>query len=120
MEFIKRISHSSFFATGAGERKLRCLAVCALLAAASLPQFNSRRAQVGPVAAARSEAAIRRLKTDGGYATLAAALAAARHQNFAPPPPAAPPRPSHAPDFSHKPRQRIPTPVAPRESRPRP
>src|SRR5262249_59417750 len=104
MEFIKRISHSSFFATGAGERKLRRLAVCALLAAASLPQFNSRRAQVGPVAAARSEAAIRRLKTDGGYSTLAAGHAAGALSHLPPPPPAAPPRPAPPPPFSHHPR----------------
>src|SRR5262245_38748501 len=117
MEFIKRISHSSFFATGAGERKLRRLAVCALLAAASLPQFNSRRAQVGPVAAARSEAAIRRLKTDGGYATLAAALAAGRHHVFAPPPRHPPPGPSDAPYYANNPGQRLRTTFAPDEVR---
>ena len=90
MDFIKRISHSLFFATGAGARKLRWIAVCTLLAmaAAGLAQFNHlwpRRAQAEPAAALQGEAALRRLKTDGGYASLAAALAAARYQIYTAP-----------------------------------
>jgi len=77
-----------FFAPGAGGRKprqLRRLAVCALLAAtaAGLAQFNllqPRRAQAEQSPTLSGEAAIQRLKTDGGYATLAAAMAAAGYQ----------------------------------------
>jgi len=84
MNFIKSISHSLVIAAGAGGRKLQWIAVCALLAAAAggLAQYNPRLAQAE---ALHGEAAIRRLKTDGGYASLAAAMAAARHQiNAAP------------------------------------
>src|SRR5215510_4663462 len=93
MKFIKRISHSLFFAMGAGGRKLRQLrrlAVYALLAAvaAGLTQVNllrPRLAQAEQSPALRGEAAIQRLKTDGGYATLAAAMTAARYQIYAEP-----------------------------------
>src|SRR5262249_27840986 len=81
MEFIKRLTHSAFFAAGAGARILRWVAVCALLAAAAhSPEFNGRRAQAKQPETVRGEAAIRRLKTDGGYASLAAAMAGARYQ----------------------------------------
>src|SRR5262245_63509330 len=90
MEFINCIRYALFFVKGAGASKLRWIAVCALLAAsaAGLAQFNrprQRSAQAEQATALQREAAVRRLKTDGGYASLAAALAAARYQiNAAP------------------------------------
>ncbi len=89
MKFTNRISHSLFFVKGAGGLKLRWIVVCALLAAAtSLAQFNQPRprlAQAEQTAALQGDAALRHLKTDGSYASLAAALAAARSQiNAAP------------------------------------
>src|SRR5262245_19463032 len=86
MNFIKGIFHSLFFATGAGERKQRRIAVCALLAeAAGSAQFNSHPAQARQPSALVGEAALQRLRSDGGYASLAAAMAAARYQiNAAP------------------------------------
>ncbi|MGH9840108.1 MAG: kelch repeat-containing protein [Blastocatellia bacterium] len=72
---------------------MRWIAVCALLAAmaAGLAQFNSRRVQAEQAPALYGEAAVRQLKTDGGYGSLAAAMAAARNQlNVAPARSAAP------------------------------
>src|SRR5689334_14282798 len=45
MEFITRIWHSLLFLAGMGARKLRWVAVSALLAAAGLAHFSSRPAQ---------------------------------------------------------------------------
>lgn len=85
MEFTNRISHSLFSVKGAGALKLRWIPVCALLAAsaASLAQFNQPRprlAQAEQATAPQGEAAVQLLKTEGGYASLAEALAAARYQ----------------------------------------
>src|SRR5262249_3320313 len=88
MNFTNHLSHSLFSATGAGARKLRqvlWIAVCALLAAAGLSQFNPRQAQAEPATTLRGEAAVRRLKADRGYASLAAAMAAAPYQIYAAP-----------------------------------
>src|SRR5262249_52409851 len=110
MEFISRISHSLFFATGAGVRRPRWIAVCALLAlAAGLAQFNHlwpSRAQVAPVAL-RGEAAVRRLKAEGGYASLAAALAAARYQMNAAPAHASQSAQSGAQFYANNPGQQL-------------
>ncbi|MGH9831653.1 MAG: putative Ig domain-containing protein [Blastocatellia bacterium] len=64
-----------------------------IVAAASLAQFfyppwQSRQASAAPAVTLHGEAALQQLKTDGGYASLAAAPAAARYQiNAAPPAP---------------------------------
>jgi len=109
MNFIKHISHLSFFATGAGARRLRQLpwiAVCALLAAAwaGPAQFNPRRAQAEQSPTLHGEAAVRQLKTDGSYSSLAAAMAAARYQINAAPAKFAP---SGAPYFANNPGQQL-------------
>jgi len=63
--------------------------VCLLLVSACLC-FQARRGEtaqrpLAKAAALHGEAAVRQLKTDGGYASLAAAMAAARYQiNAAP------------------------------------
>ncbi|MGH9840105.1 MAG: FG-GAP repeat protein, partial [Blastocatellia bacterium] len=97
----------------------RWIAVCALLAAAAagLAQFNQpwpRRAQAEPAAALHGEAAVRRLKTSGGYASLAAALAAARYQINAAP---AKSTQSGAPFYANNPGQRLRTTFASDEVR---
>ncbi|HKC84366.1 MAG TPA: FG-GAP repeat protein, partial [Blastocatellia bacterium] len=74
MEFINYVSHSSFFVPGAVARKLWLLAVCALLAAAGLARFNSRPVQAKQGTPFQGESAVKRLKTGGGYASLAQAL----------------------------------------------
>jgi len=91
MQFTKHISSALIFATRRGARRRHWLAAGVLfVAAASLAQFfyqpwQPRRAARAQAAALQGEAAVRRLKTDGGYASLAAALAAARYQiNAAP------------------------------------
>src|SRR5262249_29260886 len=88
MEFIKQVSQAFGFAMGQlsqATRKLRRLVVCALLAAAAGPAHvhlpcRAPAAPAGQAAALRDEAAVRRLKADGGYATIVAAMAAARYQ----------------------------------------
>src|SRR5262245_38411178 len=87
MNFIMRISHASICAARRGPRRRCWLAVCVLfVAAASLAEVNQLR-QPGPqlaraeqAAALAGEDAVRQLKSDGGYASLATALAAARYQ----------------------------------------
>src|SRR5215813_3155703 len=74
MEFLNYVSHSSFFVPGAVARKLWLLAVCALLAAAGLARFNSRPVQAKQGTPFQGESAVKRLKTGGGYASLAQAL----------------------------------------------
>ncbi|MGE0130829.1 MAG: hypothetical protein AB7U82_22350 [Blastocatellales bacterium] len=74
MESINRISLA--FVTRARARKLRLLAVCALLAAAGLARFDSRPAQAKQAAPLQGAAAIRQLKAGGDYASLAQALRA--------------------------------------------
>src|SRR5215468_4102319 len=75
MEFINRISYSFFFVKGAVARSPRWIAVCALLAAvAGLARFNSLPAQAKQGTLRRGKAAVERLKTDGGYASLTQAL----------------------------------------------
>ena len=84
MNFIGNISHSLIFTARRGWRGQRWLAFCALcIAAVSLAYFDSRRAPTAQAAALSGEAAIQQLKRDGGYASLAAALAAARAQTSA-------------------------------------
>src|SRR5262249_88633 len=106
MEFINCITCALFFVKGAGASKLRWIAVCALLAAsaAGLAQFNRPRhlpAQAEQATALQREAAARRVKTDGSYASLAAALAAARYQINAAP------GQSGAPFYASNPGQRL-------------
>jgi uncharacterized protein (TIGR03437 family) len=85
MEIINHTRYSLFFAASVGARKLRWIAVCVLLAAvaagqAQLSQPRQPRPRRAEPAALQGEAAIQRLKADGGYASLAAAVAAARYQ----------------------------------------
>src|SRR5262249_34455238 len=115
MNSIKHISHSLYFAMSASRCKLRrmqWIAFCALLAtvAAGLAQFNLRRAQAEPEATLRGEAAVRRLKADGGYASLAAAMAAAPYQIYAAPAQSGQASPSAqpgAPYYANNPGQRL-------------
>jgi len=69
MGFINRISYSSAFIKGAGARNLRRLAVCALLAAAGLAQFNPRPVQAGRAAALQAEGTARRLGVGDSHAS---------------------------------------------------
>jgi uncharacterized protein (TIGR03437 family) len=56
------------------------IAVSALLAAAGVTPIYRPKAQAPPVKALQGEAAIRQLKADGGYASLASAMVTARNQ----------------------------------------
>ncbi len=116
MDFIEHISDSLVFAGGAGARNLRWLAVCALLAAAGLAQFNPRRAPAGP-AMLHGEAAVQQLKTEGGYASLSAALSAARYQINAAPAQATQSGQSGAPYYANNPGQQLRATFAPDEVR---
>jgi hypothetical protein len=90
MEFIKRISRLLLFTAGPkrpraarGPRRLAaCLSFAAAAAALSLAQSSglpwARRAQAARPEALRGAAAVERLKADGGYASLAEAMRAAR------------------------------------------
>ncbi|MBS1788625.1 MAG: hypothetical protein JST85_12930 [Acidobacteria bacterium] len=77
MEFINRISHSVFFAIGAGACKLRWIAIIALVAAVGLANVNPHPEQAGRAVEVRGEAANRRLKHDGSSDSLAVAPASA-------------------------------------------
>jgi len=74
MEFINRISYSFFFVKGAVARAPRWIALCVMLAAvAGLARFNSRPVQAKQGTLRRGKAGVERLKTVGGYASLAQA-----------------------------------------------
>src|SRR5262249_47322605 len=74
MEFINRISYSFFFVKGAVARAPRWIALCVMLAAvAGLARFNSRPVQAKQGTVRRGKAGVERLKTVGGYASLAQA-----------------------------------------------
>jgi uncharacterized protein (TIGR03437 family) len=86
MEIINHTIYSLFFAASVGARNLRWIPVCVLLAAvaAGQAQLNQprqprpRRAE--PATSLHGEAAVQRLKADGDYASLGAAVAAAGYQ----------------------------------------
>src|SRR5262249_17999407 len=67
--------------------------------------------------ALRGEAAVQQLKTEGGYASLAAAMMAARYQIYAAPAKSAPTGQSDAPFYANNPGQRLWATFAPDEVR---
>ncbi len=98
MIYSKHVPHTLNIAARGGARWRYWLAACAIIAAAAgLVQGNQHwqlwhlghlwpsQTQVAQAATLNGEAAIQQLKTDGGYASLATAMAAARYQiNAAP------------------------------------
>jgi uncharacterized protein with FMN-binding domain len=84
MKLITLNCFSWRFAKGAGAQDRRLIAACALLVTATISAawFHPRRAQAEQAVTLRGKATMQQLKADGGYDSLAAAVAAARVQSI--------------------------------------